>query len=162
MSRAASREFSDLVLVLAFSLSAYCARADLYSASVAYGKKEYAVAFKEYKELAELCQPQAQFNLAAMYANGQGTELSNTSAHAWASLARANGFPSAGAMVDIDIDPVRRLKPYLPEYPIEASRQGIQGEVYVEFVVAADGRARLPRILYAVPGRMFDDYVRPA
>lgn len=57
-------------------------------------------------------------------------------------------------------DPVRLSKPFIPSYPEDARSQGIQGEVYVEFIVAPDGRARLPRILYAVPPRAFDETVR--
>ena len=200
MTSAQKLATAKLALLLSLSLSALCARADLYSASVAYKKQDYAEAFREYRELAELGQPQAQFNLAVMYANGQGTATSYTSAHAWASLARANGDSSADALVAklepqltptslqvssqiqtqfgsaslnsrlmprflqgreyADRDPVRPSKPFIPTYPVEARRQGIQGEVYVEFLVAADGRARLPRILYALPSGMFDSAVR--
>jgi TonB family protein len=191
---------AKLALLLSLSLSALCARADLHSASVAYEKQDYAVAFREFRELAELGQPQAQFNLAVMYANGEGTATSFTSAHAWASLARANGNSKADALVVklepqltptslqissqiqaqfgpaslnsrlmprflqgreyADRDPVRLSKAFMPAYPAEARLRGIQGEVYVEFLVAADGRARLPRILYAVPAGMFDGTVR--
>jgi uncharacterized protein len=191
---------AKLALVLSLCLSSLCARADLYSASVAYKKQDYAEAFKEYRELAELGQPQAQFNLAVMYANGEGTAVSYTSAHAWASLARANGDSNADALVAklepqltpaslqissqiqaqfgtaslnsrlmprflqgreyADRDPVRSSKPFIPTYPAQARMQGVQGEVYVEFLVAADGRARLPRILYALPSGMFDSAVR--
>ncbi|MGC1520206.1 MAG: TonB family protein [Steroidobacteraceae bacterium] len=200
MMSAQTRATLRLALLLCLSSSSFCARADLYSASVAYKKKDYADAFREFRELAELGQPRAQFNLAVMYANGEGTTVSYTSAHAWASLARANGDPNADALVVkleplltptslqissqiqaqfgpaslnsrlmprflqgreyADRDPVRRSKPYIPEYPREARMQGIQGEVYVEFLVAADGRARLPRILYAVPTGVFDGAVR--
>jgi TonB family protein len=59
-----------------------------------------------------------------------------------------------------DRDPVQQLKPYMPAYPVEAQQRGIQGHVYVEFLVAADGHARLPRILYALPVGVFDGAVR--
>jgi TonB family protein len=52
------------------------------------------------------------------------------------------------------------LKPYLPSYPRAAERKGVQGETYVEFVVAPDGHPRLPRILYSVPSGYFEEYVR--
>jgi TonB family protein len=48
----------------------------------------------------------------------------------------------------------------MPSYPEEAQRKGVQGEVYVEFVVAPDGHPRIPRILYAVPVGFFEDTVR--
>ena len=38
----------------------------------------------------------------------------------------------------LDRDPVRRLKIFMPSYPVEAQRRGIQGDVYVEFLVAGD------------------------
>jgi TonB family protein len=86
-----------VLLMLIFAGTA--ARADLYSGQVAYAKKDYATAFNEFKQLAELGQPKAQYNLAVMYALGQGAELSKTYAHAWASLAKENGEPHAGALV---------------------------------------------------------------
>jgi uncharacterized protein len=190
------RAINSLGLVLLLALTAFSARADLYSAGVAYSKEDYPTALKEFKELAELGQPRAQYDLAVMYANGLGTDISYTNAHAWASLARANGDPRADALLAkiepqltptslrisaeiqtqfgtanlnsrlmpqflhgreyIDRDPARRVKAYMPSYPPDAQMRGIQGEVYVEFVVAPDGRARLPRILYALPTGMFD------
>jgi TonB family protein len=59
-----------------------------------------------------------------------------------------------------DRDPVRPSKPFIPPYPLDAQRRGIQGEAYVEFVVAPDGHPRIPRILYALPGGFFEDAVR--
>jgi TonB family protein len=45
-------------------------------------------------------------------------------------------------------------------YPRDAREQGIQGEVTVETTVLADGSTRNPRILSAVPARVFDPTVR--
>lgn len=59
-----------------------------------------------------------------------------------------------------DRDPARPSKPFMTEYPNDAQRKGIQGEVFVEFIVAPDGRARIPRILYAVPTGYFESTVR--
>jgi hypothetical protein len=182
------------------ALGATPAWADLGSAGAAYKKGEFASAFQQFKELAELGQPQAQFNLAIMYARGEGTTISNTYAHAWASLASANGESRATTLrerleseltptslqISSDIqaqygqaaldkrlmprflkgreyedrDSVRSSKPFMPSYPPGAQRQGIQGEVYVEFVVAPDGHPRIPRILYSVPAGVFEDTVR--
>lgn len=131
-------------------------------------------------------QPEAQLNLAIMYANGKGVGENYTYAHAWASLASANGETKAKALIDFlapqltptslrnssdiqaqynqttlnarllphflkgrdyaDRDPVRPWKPYIPAYPAQAQRRGVEGVVYVEFVVAADGHPRIPRI----------------
>jgi TonB family protein len=174
--------------------------ADLYSAEVAYEKKDFSKAFEQFKDLAELGQPTAQYNLAVMYARGEGVEASNTRAHAWASLAAANGVKEATSLAETlapqltptslkisaeiqaqfsqaaldarllprvrqggDYEghtPVRPLKPFIPSYPDAARKKGVQGEVYVEFTVAADGHARMPRILYAVPEGYFESTVR--
>jgi hypothetical protein len=42
------------------------ARADLFTAQLAYGKGDYERAFKDYRELAELGQPVAQYNSRRM------------------------------------------------------------------------------------------------
>jgi uncharacterized protein len=181
-------------------LIALPAWADLYSAGVAYQKKDFSKAFEEFKELAELGQPRAQYNLAVMYARGEGVPTSFTYAHAWASLAGANGEAGGVALADklapqltptslkisADIqaeysqaaldarllphvlqgqeyehrDPVRPSKPFVPAYPNAARARGIQGEAYVEFVVAPDGHPRAPRILYALPVGFFEATVR--
>jgi TonB family protein len=59
-----------------------------------------------------------------------------------------------------DRDPVRPSKPFTPSYPKGAQERGVQGEVYVEFIVAPDGHARIPRILYALPNGYFEATVR--
>ena len=51
-----------------------CARrhtADLFTAQLAYHKGDYEHAFKDYRDLAELGQPLAQYNVAVMYAKGR-------------------------------------------------------------------------------------------
>jgi TonB family protein len=184
----------------ALFFSAKPAWADMYTASVAYDKGDFAAAFQQFKELAELGQPTAQLNLAIMYASGKGVARSSTYAHAWASLAAQNGEARGKAIADdlaasltptslqvsseiqaqysqakldarllphvlngreyADRDPPRRLKPYLPSYPLAAQQKGVQGETYVEFVVAPDGHPRTPRILYSLPTGYFEEYVR--
>ena len=176
------------------------ARADLYSAVKAYEKGDFAAAFQQFKELAELGQPQAQRSLAAMYARGEGVAGSNVYAHAWASLAGQNGdsrgtelattlepmLTPTSLRVSADIqaqygqtklnerllprilrgkeyedrDPVKLSKAMIPNYPIDAQQKGVQGEVYVEYIVAPDGHARMPRILYALPSGFFESTVR--
>jgi len=59
---------SMLVVALLLCPAAW---ADLFTAQLAYGKGDYERAFKDYRELAELGQPMAQYNLAIMYAKGQ-------------------------------------------------------------------------------------------
>lgn len=200
MRRAFTRSFAVVWAFVALILNAVPAWADLGSASAAYKKGDLAAAFAQFKELAELGQPTAQYNLAVMYARGEGIAMSNTNAHAWASLAAASGEASAAALRDrlepeltptslkissdlqakfsraaLDSrlmprflhgreyenrDPVRPSKPFVPPYPTEAQRKGVQGEAYVEFVVAPDGHPRIPRILYSVPSGYFEEAVR--
>jgi len=188
------------IAVVCLVLLCGSARADLHSASEAYQKNDFATAFREFRELAELGQPKAQYNLAVMYARGEGTEPSHTYAHAWASLARLNGEAGAEQLAQTleplltpvslqiskeiqsqyeparlneklmpkflhereyaDRDPVKMLKTPQFTYPVSANAQGIQGEVYIEFVVGTDGRVRLPRVLLSVPDGMFDRAVR--
>ena len=185
---------------VALILSAQPARADMYTATQAYDKGEFARAFQLFKELAELGQPTAQLNLAIMYGRGKGVTANATYAHAWASLAAQNGEERGKAIADdlaasltptslqvsseiqsqysqaklnarllphvlngreyADRDPPRRLKPYLPSYPLAAQNKGVQGETYVEFVVAPDGHPRTPRILYSLPTGYFEEWVR--
>ena len=83
------------LLVLAMAVDALPAHADLYAASRYYKKGEYARAFHEFLALARLGQPLAQFDIAYMYAQGQGTPQSAIHAYAWAKLAAQNGQAKA-------------------------------------------------------------------
>jgi len=87
-------------LLLATVLSLPAA-ADLVSASKAYVKGDYAKAFADFRELAQLGQPTAQYDLAVMYAKGQGTRQSEIYAYAWASLAASNGLEKAKSLADV-------------------------------------------------------------
>ena len=180
-------------------LAARSAWADLYSADAAYHKGDYQTAFEQYKDLAELGQPIAQFNLAVMYARGRGVMQNFTLAETWASVSAANGETRAKALADelrpqltpnslqlasqmqaqysqsalaarlfpqflngrdyADRDPPRRVKAYKPNYPVDANRDGVQGQVFVEFIVAPDGHARIPHILFALPPGYFENAV---
>jgi len=79
------------VSAAAFLAIAVPARGDMYSATTAYKKADFTAAFKQFKELAELGMPNAQFDIAVMYAKGEGIAQSNVMAHAWASIAAQNG-----------------------------------------------------------------------
>jgi len=197
---AGARSWLAACVVIALLLVARAANADLHTAHVAYEKQDFKTAFTQFKELAELGQPQAQYALAVMYVRGEGVERSMTYGHAWASLAAANGEPRGSVLatdletnltptslaisVDIQVqfnqatldkrlmpvvlrgkdyqdrDPPRLSKPFVPEYPLDAQHKGIQGEAYVEFVVAPDGHPRIPRILYALPAGYFEATIR--
>ena len=185
---------------VALLLLALPAWSDMHAASTAYEKGDFTSAFQQFKDLAELGEPLAQFDLAVMYAKGQGVQSNNVLAHAWASLAGQNGESKGTALAAnlepeltpnsvrfsqnlqseysqsaldarllprmlkdkeyADRDPAKLLKPFIPGYPPDAQRKGIQGEAFVEFTVAPDGHPRTPRILYAVPSNYFDDAIR--
>ena len=88
------------LLVLVAVLLCGPARADLFTAQLAYQKADYEGAFKDYRELAELGQPVAQYNLAIMYAKGQGVRQSELNAYAWASLAAEGDYGPARALAE--------------------------------------------------------------
>ena len=88
------------LLVLVAALLCAPARADLFTAQLAYHKGDYERAFKDYRELAELGQPVAQYNLAIMYAKGQGVRQSELNAYAWATLAVEGDYGPARALAE--------------------------------------------------------------
>ncbi len=200
-SRAHSIHRTRLGLVLcATLLVAQSARADLYTAEVAYEKGDFATAFKEFRALAELGQPLAQHNLAIMYARGEGTEASPPMAYAWAKISAENGMEGSRKIVEqleptltpnslqfardierefnrealdkrlmprilpgvdySDRAPCRKDKMDMPTYPEDANASGVQGQVFVEFTIFPDGRARNPRVTLAVPPNIFEKVVR--
>jgi TPR repeat protein len=71
------------------------AHADLLAAQAAYRKGDFTAAFEEFHDLAQLGQPTAQFNLAVMYARGEGIPKSDGDAYAWAEIAADNHHPQA-------------------------------------------------------------------
>ena len=135
------RTFISLVAVAAF-LSSTPARADLYSAAQAYEKGDFAAAFGQFKELAELGQPHAQFNLAAMYARGEGVAPSNTNAHAWASLAGQNGEARGKELAD-------KLEPMLTPTSLQFS-----SELQAQYSQAKLNERLLPHVLL---GKEYED-----
>jgi len=88
------------LLVLVAVLLCAPARADLFTAQLAYQKTDYERAFRDYRELAELGQPVAQYNLAIMYAKGQGVRQSELNAYAWATLAAEGGESRGKSLAD--------------------------------------------------------------
>lgn len=135
------RHLLALIAVAAF-LSAAPARADLYSAAQAYEKGDFAAAFAQFKELAELGQPHAQFNLAVMYARGEGVAHSNTNAHAWASLAAQNGEARGKGLAD-------ELEPTLTPNSLQFS-----SALQAEYSQAKLNERLLPRVLH---GKEYED-----
>src|SRR5437016_2124126 len=196
-ARAVEGTMRTLPLFVAALLSAP-ARADLLLAQLAYQMADYESAFKEYRELAELGQPVAQYNLAVMYAKGQGVRQSELNAYAWATLAVEGEYGPARALAEklrpelapgsekIAADMVapfsraaldERLMPKVQDdegsrtrcrllgagntdYPLDARRNGIQGDVVVDATVPPDGSTRNPRVVYAIPSGVFEPTAR--
>jgi uncharacterized protein len=59
-----------------------------------------------------------------------------------------------------DRTPCRISKQAVNSYPWMAMENGIQGHAYMEFTVMPDGRARNPRVVYAVPAGVFEESAR--
>jgi TPR repeat protein len=135
------RHFMALVAVAAL-LSPAPAGADLYSAAQAYEKGDFAAAFTQFKELAQLGQPHAQFNLAVMYARGEGVAPSNTNAHAWASLAAQNGEARGKELAD-------KLELMLTPNSLQFS-----SELQAEYSQAKLDERLLPHVLH---GKEYED-----
>jgi len=116
--------------------------ADLHSADIAYRKSEFNEAFKQFKELAELGQPEAQYNLAVMYVRGEGVPRSLTFAHAWASLSGANGYAKGTTLA-------AELEPQLTPTSLQ-----ISSSVQAQYSQATLDVRLLPRVL---KGKEYDD-----
>ncbi|HEY1888846.1 MAG TPA: energy transducer TonB [Steroidobacteraceae bacterium] len=121
-----------LLLIIVAAALMPVARADLYSASSEYQKKDYPHAFADFLALAELGQPQAQLNVAVMYRAGQGVATSDIHAYAWATLAAANGRQEARKLLD-DIRP--RLAP---------GSERIAGWITASYTAAALSQSLMP------------------
>jgi TonB family protein len=132
----------------AMYLGAVPAWADLYSAQLAYQKKNFPKAFEEFRELAELGQPRAQYALAVMYARGEGVPTSFTYAHAWATLAGTNGQAEGTTLAE-------QLAPRLT-----ATSLKISADIQAQFDQAALDVRLLPHVLH---GKEYEDRepVRP-
>src|SRR5947207_1063563 len=122
-----------LVLLVAALLCAP-ARADLFTAQLAYQKGDYERAFKDYRELAELGQATAQRNLAIMYAKGQGVRQSEINAFAWASLAAEGGDAGAKSLVE-------QLRPLL-----DPGSEKIAADIAAPFSRTALDKRLMPRV----------------
>src|ERR1700761_8025572 len=123
------------VALLLLLLTYGSAHARLGEAETDYQKGDYPKAFKEFKELAELGQPIAQYDLAIMYESGRGTDSSNTWAHAWASLSALNGEEDAKKLV-------AKLEPLLTPTSLRLS-----AELQHKFSQSALDARLLPKII---------------
>ena len=86
--------FTTLIITLAISASAVWA-GDVEDADAAVKKNDYVTAIKKYKSAAVKNDAYAQFNIGAMYDNGQGVVQDYAEAVRWYKLAAAQGYASA-------------------------------------------------------------------
>jgi uncharacterized protein len=120
---------------LVLLLIAAPAWSDMYSATAAYQKGDFATAFQQFKELAELGKANAQFNIAIMYAKGEGIGSSNVLAHAWASIAAQNGEERGNELA-------AKLEPLLTPNSLRFSK-----DLQAEYSQTALNARLLPRML---------------
>lgn len=132
ITRTFFRRGAALLLVFAIVSMALRARADIYRASKEYRAGDYAHAFQDFLALAELGQPQAQLNVALMYASGHGVTQSDIHAYAWAMLAAENGEPRGKQLADT-------IRPDLAP-----GSERIAGWITAPYTPAALGRSLMP------------------
>ncbi len=87
--------YGVFVLVLALALSAPVSAADFQAGWEAYKRGDYAMALEEWLPLAEQGDTKAQYNLAIIYAKGQGVPQDYTEAAKWVRLAAEQGDANA-------------------------------------------------------------------
>ncbi len=84
-----------VVAALAVGLAMPAWGQDFDAGLAAYERGDYAAALKEWKPLAEQGYAAAQFNLGAMYDNGQGVPQDDAQAVQWYRLAAEQGMAEA-------------------------------------------------------------------
>ena len=84
-----------LLLIVPILLWSSVSAADFRAGLEAYERGDYATAYKELLPLAEQGHAGAQFNLGAMYFNGEGVPEDYVRAFAWFNLAVAQGEENA-------------------------------------------------------------------
>ena len=91
--------FTRCLLMVGAVVASHAGAADLYKATAAADKKDYAQAFGMFRELAEMGHPEAQENLAVMYVNGEGVKRDNVLGYAWATIALESGGGEAAKQI---------------------------------------------------------------
>lgn len=76
------------------------AYADFNSAMSAYDRKHYTEAFREFRNLAEQGQAEAQYMLGYLYLRGEGAPQDYVQAHKWFNLAASRGKPESARARD--------------------------------------------------------------
>jgi len=87
--------FSLLTLLFTISMSVTAFGGQFEDAVAAYGRDDYATAYRLFKLLAEQGDAKSQFNLALMYDDGQGVPKSDAEAVKWYRRAAEQGDASS-------------------------------------------------------------------
>lgn len=94
-----------LALVLTIHLATPAVAQDYDEGLAAYELGDYAVAYRNWRPLAEQGNAYAQYNLGVMYDTGKGVPPDSVQAHMWYNLAAAQSDEGSG-------DPLKRGSPY--------------------------------------------------
>jgi len=84
------------ILLIGFPIQLTAATYD--SASNAYERRDYNLAFEQSKELSNQNDPYAQYMLGRMYATGEGTKKDYVIAYKWLHLSEKKGISAAGKL----------------------------------------------------------------
>src|SRR5262245_49813150 len=84
-----------VAILLILSLAAQVAADPFDDGTVAYNRGDYATALRLFQQSADTGSAIAQFNVGAMYANGQGVAQNYAEAVKWYGLAANQGFADA-------------------------------------------------------------------
>ena len=90
-----------VMTVLLLALPAVVKSANFQAGMEAYGRGDFPAALREWRPLAEQGLPRAQYNLAVMYANGEGVPEDDVEAVKWYRKAAEQG--DAGAQYNLAV-----------------------------------------------------------
>lgn len=71
-------------------------------------------------------------------------------------IAAPRKIPDIYAPGQVDRNP-RVLRPFIPTYPLDAQRRGIEGKVVIRFVVDENGQVQNPEVIKAEPAGVFEE-----
>jgi TonB family protein len=122
-------------IVVVLALASARALADLKAAATAYEAGDFQTAHREFRSLAELGDPVAQYNLGILYLRGEGVRKSAATGYAWLKLAADAKHPAA-------MSSEAELR---PAYGEDAA--GIVADLEARFGLTHVRESRLPEIL---------------
>jgi TonB family protein len=112
-----NRVWTLAVTATAWLALSQMASADIQAAMATYQSHDFDKAFKQFQELAEIGNPQAQYALGVMYLRGEGASSNQLLGYGWLKLASENGHAKAtellpkirADMVDESVGAAERL-----------------------------------------------------